>query len=186
MTSSNEDIHMSDNQSKRLMLMFTIGPVQSFIEAARKTEDLWMGSYILSYLVATAMEKVQGNGVELIYPAIGSESPFEFWRQQGFATPSFPNLFLAIGDEISQDTLEKQAKDAEKSVKFEFESMARHVLDKTFNAWHETYVQNIFERQISDFFDVYWVITEETDKAYGDWYDYTAGSLAAIKNCRGI
>ena len=49
-------------------LCLPIGPVQSFIEAARKTEDLWMGSYILSYLVATAMEKVQGDGVEIIYP----------------------------------------------------------------------------------------------------------------------
>ena len=61
---------MSENQSKPLMLMFTIGPVQSFIEASRKTEDLWMGSYILSYLIATAMEKVQGDGIEIIYPAI--------------------------------------------------------------------------------------------------------------------
>ena len=33
---------MSENQLLRFMLMFTIGPVQSFIEAARKTEDLWM------------------------------------------------------------------------------------------------------------------------------------------------
>ena len=52
---------MSENKSKNLMLMFTIGPVQSFIEAARKTEDLWMGSYILSYLVATAMDKGSGR-----------------------------------------------------------------------------------------------------------------------------
>ena len=90
---------MSENQSKPLMLMFTIGPVQSFIEAARKTEDLWMGSYILSYLVAKAMDKVRGDGVELIYPAIGDQSPFDFWRKpdQNFTTSSFPNLFFGNG-----------------------------------------------------------------------------------------
>ena len=92
---------MNENQSPRLMLMFTVGPVQSFIEAARKTEDLWMGSYILSYLIATAMEKIQGDGVEIIYPAIGTDSPFDFWREQDPTTPSFPNLFLAIGDGIA-------------------------------------------------------------------------------------
>ena len=176
---------MSNNQSKRHMLMFTIGPVQSFIEAARKTEDLWMGSYILSYLVATAMKKVQGDGgVEIIYPAVGTESPFEFWREN-FATPSFPNLFLAIGDGISQDDLVKRAEDAEKSVKSVFESMAKRVLDKAFNSnWRNTYVEELCDRQIPDFFDIYWVITEESDREYGGWYDYTASSLAAIKNCR--
>ena len=179
---------MSDNQPKRLMLMFTIGPVQSFIEAARKTEDLWMGSYILSYLVAKAMEQVQGDNVELIYPAIGSLPPFDFWKRQGFATPSFPNLFLAIGNGIvSQDTLIKRAQDAENTVKTEFRRMTESVINKAFDrSWRETYVKEVFERQISDFFDVYWVITEETDQNYGDWYAYTAGSLAAIKNCRAF
>ena len=178
---------MSENQSPRLMLMFTVGPVQSFIEAARKTEDLWMGSYILSYLIATAMEKIQGEGVEIIYPAIGTDSPFDFWREQDFTTPSFPNLFLAIGDGIavSQGDLVERAKEAEESVKTEFELMAQHVLDKVFGTWRDKYVAKLFEKQISDFFDIYWVITEEeTDQKYGDWYDYTASSLAAVKNCR--
>ena len=178
---------MSGNQPKRLMLMFTIGPVQSFIEAARKTEDLWMGSYILSYLVAKAMDKVRGDDIELIYPAIGNQSPFDFWKQQDFATPSFPNLFLAIssGIEVSQNALIELAKDAERTVKTEFERMAEYVIDKAFrNKWRGTYVEEVFKRQISDFFDVYWVITQETGQNYGDWYDHTASNLAAIKNCR--
>ena len=181
---------MSDNQPQRLMLMFTIGPVQSFIEAARKTEDLWMGSYILSYLVATAMDKIRGADVELIYPAIGSRSPFDFWKNQSdFATPSFPNLFLGIGNDITQDELVKRADHAENSVKTEFERLAECVIDEAFKAstpWRGTYVKDIFKRQVSDFFDVYWVITEEANLNYGPWYDYTASSLAAIKNCRAF
>ena len=178
---------MSENQPKHLMLMFTIGPVQPFIEAARKTEDLWMGSYILSYLIATAMETVQDCDVEIIYPAIGNLSPFDFWREQDPTTPSFPNLFLAIGDgiKVSQSDLVERAKEAEKSVKIEFESMAKRVLDKAFGTWRGNYVAKLFEKQISDFFDIYWVITEEkTGQKYGDWYDHTASSLAAVKNCR--
>ena len=179
---------MSDNPSKRLMIMFTIGPVQSFIEAARKTEDMWMGSYILSYLTATAMEKVQGDGVELIYPAIGSKPPFEFWKGQDFATPSIPNLFLAIGDgTLSQDDLAKCARDADSEINTVFEQMAKRVLDKAFGTWRNSYVEDLFKKQISGFFDVYWVITQEdADQSYGEWYEYTASSLAAIKNCRAF
>ena len=181
---------MSDNQPKRLMLMFTIGPVQSFIEAARKTEDLWMGSYILSYLVATAMDKVQGDDIEIIYPAIESQSPFDFWKPH-FTTPSFPNLFLAIGNgiQVSQDELVNRANNAENSVKVEFRRMAECAIDVAFNApqtWRGTYVEKVVERQIPDCFDVYWVITEETEADYGDWYTHTASSLAAIKNCRAF
>lgn len=175
---------MSENQSSRFMLMFTIGPVQSFIEAARKTEDLWMGSYIFSYLIATAMERVQGNGVEIIYPAIRKQSPFDFWEEQDLITPSFPNLFLAIGDGISQDELVNRTKHAEDRVETEFRQIAKCAVDAAFSNWRKTYVECVFNQQISDFFDVYWVITEETGKNYGDWYAHTAGSLAAVKNCR--
>jgi len=35
---------------KPAFLLFTIGPVQDFIATARKTQDLWAGSYLLSYL----------------------------------------------------------------------------------------------------------------------------------------
>ena len=184
---------MSGNQPKRLMLMFTIGPVQSFIEAARKTEDLWMGSYILSYLIAQAMDKIRGDDIELIYPAIGNQSPFDFWKRQdqdlgldSFATPSFPNLFLAIGSGTKVDELVGRAKDAECIIKNKFEQMAECVIDKAFTEWRGTYVEEVFKRQISDFFDAYWVITEEAGQSYGKWYDHTAGSLAAIKNCRAF
>ncbi|MFH7882682.1 MAG: type III-B CRISPR-associated protein Cas10/Cmr2, partial [Candidatus Aenigmatarchaeota archaeon] len=39
-------------------LLFTIGPVQSFIVKARKTSDLWAGSYLLSYLTWESMKPI--------------------------------------------------------------------------------------------------------------------------------
>lgn len=39
-------------------LVFTIGPVQDFIAAARSTRDLWSGSYLLSYLIATTLKRI--------------------------------------------------------------------------------------------------------------------------------
>src|SRR5436309_13346369 len=37
---------------------FFLGPVQSFIEAARSVRDLWTGSYLLSYLTFQAMRPI--------------------------------------------------------------------------------------------------------------------------------
>lgn len=177
---------MNGDKPQRLMLMFTIGPVQSFIAAARKTEDLWMGSYILSYLAAIAIDSVRGGDVELIYPAIGAQSPFAFWRQQDFSTPSLPNLFLTIGNgiEVSHDELVKRAERAEKNVKAEFRRMAECAVDEAFCEWRWTYVGPMLERQIADFLNVHWVITEETEQGYQDWYAHTAANLAAAKNLR--
>ena len=77
------------------LILFTITPVQKFITTARKTEDLWLGSYILSYLNATAIHQIYAkDGVSIIYPSIENVSPFEFWQGMDITLPSFPNLFL--------------------------------------------------------------------------------------------
>ena len=39
-------------------LLFTIGPVQEFILAARSTRDLWSGSYLLSYLISHVLRRI--------------------------------------------------------------------------------------------------------------------------------
>ena len=39
-------------------LLFTIGPVQDFISAARSTRDLWSGSYLLSYLIGHTLKRI--------------------------------------------------------------------------------------------------------------------------------
>lgn len=51
---------------KPAFLLFSLGPVQSFIATARKTQDLWAGSYLLSFLSWQAMKVVcesMGSGL---------------------------------------------------------------------------------------------------------------------------
>lgn len=40
------------------LLKFQLGPVQDFIAAARSTRDLWSGSYLLSWLMATGLARL--------------------------------------------------------------------------------------------------------------------------------
>lgn len=50
------------------LLTLAIGPVQDFIATARRTRDLWFGSYLLSELSKAAALAVHNEGGRLIFP----------------------------------------------------------------------------------------------------------------------
>ncbi|MFF2908702.1 type III-B CRISPR-associated protein Cas10/Cmr2 [Paenibacillus sp. NPDC057934] len=74
-----EEQHSTENlqtQTKpiRTLMLFSIGPVQEFIAQARKTRDLWFGSYLLSELskaAATTLSNLPGLSSEIIFPSAG-------------------------------------------------------------------------------------------------------------------
>lgn len=52
------------------LLLIALGPVQDFIAQARRTRDLWYGSYLLSELGRAAAVALQKGGGKLIFPAV--------------------------------------------------------------------------------------------------------------------
>ena len=51
------------------LLHFTLGPVQGFVADARRTRDLWAGSFLLSWLSGQAMAKLVGDEIaEIVFP----------------------------------------------------------------------------------------------------------------------
>lgn len=107
-------------------LLFTIGPVQDFISAARSTRDLWSGSYLLSYLAGHVLRRIalDFGPDHVIFPNL-CDQPIvdlllrdEIWNhastvegeklfdafdyygsgdsRQRLLTPSLPNRFLAL------------------------------------------------------------------------------------------
>jgi len=87
---------MPQPTSSQTLLLFSIGPVQDFIAAARTTRDLWSGSYLLSTLIASALKKIKG---EVIFPHINNQPLVEGVNKkeiEKFLTPTLPNRFLAI------------------------------------------------------------------------------------------
>ena len=106
-------------------LLFSLGPVQEFIAAARNTRDLWSGSYLLSYLIGSALCRIalDFGPDHVLYPNLLNQpildlllrkelwdhvktaSGDELWQAFGYyseagkrrlLTPSFPNRFLAV------------------------------------------------------------------------------------------
>ena len=54
------------------VFVLSIGPVQPFIAAARRTRDLWQGSAMLSALAVAGAGELRAPGAELIFPHAGS------------------------------------------------------------------------------------------------------------------
>ena len=50
------------------LLQISVGPVQKFIAATRRTRDLWFGSSMLSEISKAAAKAVKDAGAELIFP----------------------------------------------------------------------------------------------------------------------
>jgi len=46
------------NEDQPALLLFSLGPVQPLIAAARRIGDLWSGSYLLSYLIADVLAEI--------------------------------------------------------------------------------------------------------------------------------
>ncbi|QSR89207.1 type III-B CRISPR-associated protein Cas10/Cmr2 [Methylacidiphilum caldifontis] len=166
-------------------LLFQIGPVQEFIAQARKTKDLWSGSYLLSWLIAHAIKAVTDRiGPDaIIYPALFNQPLFDFlhkeelyekvktpdnktlWDEefssispQAILTPNFPNRFLAL---IPSPKAFEIANAAENALKEELRRIAdsckSYLKDEIGMEWNEN-IQKRWEEQISSFIQVSWLV----------------------------
>lgn len=57
------------------LIGFTLSPVQAFIREARKAQDIWSGSLLLSHLAQAALARLDGAGCERISPAAVTFDP---------------------------------------------------------------------------------------------------------------
>lgn len=55
------------------ILIVSLGPVQGFIAAARRSRDLWSGSWLLSEISKAAALALRNQGAALIFPAPGTD-----------------------------------------------------------------------------------------------------------------
>jgi len=72
-------------------LLFIIAPVQSFISKARKTSDLWAGSYMLSYLTWESMKPLVENfGPDIVvFPNLFGQPLVDRWLYLKFFNNSY-------------------------------------------------------------------------------------------------
>lgn len=158
---------------------FSIGPVQGFIAQARRTRDLWAGSFLLSWLAAHAMVEVRRQKFEIVFPNVENDALIKAIERRGDEAPALatvPNQFMARG----AGEFDPQA--VEEAVRVAWRRVAKEVYD-TFIGEVATSLGKdtrkvYWERQVDHFWEMYWVLgPEQVGGEEGAW-------LAARKNWR--
>jgi CRISPR-associated protein Cmr2 len=165
---------MSDQ--KRYLFLYTIGPVQSFIASARKTRDLWAGSYLLSYLVKTGLDFINKEGVtdkDVIFPDPDAASG-------ALDMALLPNRFLTM---VPEKTDVKTLADwVTNEIQAKFNGIIKFGIKKFGSS---TGIENFSNRQVQDFLETYWVaIPFNKSCSYAEQYEAIETALCGRKNLK--
>jgi len=154
---------------KRHLMLITIGPVQSFISQARKAQDLWSGSYFLSYLINEGKNALPQT-CQLIFPAKETSLDEQI--------ASLPNrlLFLTDNPEESSETVENAIQTAFKNtVDFALKKLQKYgSLNQLTASSYKNFLE-IFQGAI--------IIDTELDN-YTEKYSQLESLVGATKNYR--
>ena len=89
LTSAFAGAFAADPEGEAALLALSIGPVQSFIAAARTTSDLWAGSHLLSRLAWEAMKVVcRRHGPDaILFPRLRGLPQVDVWLRDEMKLP---------------------------------------------------------------------------------------------------
>ncbi len=159
---------------KNYLFLFSIGPVQSFISQARKTQDLYAGSFILSTLINSVMKKIQDKKVHFsfVFPHDVSDSN--------------PNRFVIKISVSSESEVIALGTELEKFVKEQFIQLVQSSTEKASSVSVSEEVRKIIESQASDFLQVFWTAVLLDKNSYSDSYNKLESQIGSIKNVRSF
>lgn len=156
--------------NKTVILHFALGPVQGFVGQARRTRDLWAGSYLLSYLAGHAMKAVKDGGGNIVIPWVNDDPLYlaitdPAKRPSRIDDPaasvgSLLNRFKAavpegVDGKVCAEAITKKWNDIAKEVKVRLDD----ILDAT--RFDKNKIDEIWSRQIPHHWDCVWVISED-------------------------
>jgi hypothetical protein len=94
------------NKNRDWLLIFTFSPVQGFIVSAKKTKDLFAGSYLLSFLTYKVLSNLKKNllmDLEIIYPVLDYPSKDLHHLMVG----NYPNRFVVLVKDKTKEEVKK-------------------------------------------------------------------------------
>ena len=145
---------------------FTIGPVQSFVAQARRTRDFWAGSFLVSWLAGVAMVSVKRQAGEdsIKFPTVDKDYLTWIETGKGLGKPprqgGIPNRFQAEVDKIFEPEIVVE------NVNKAWKELADLVWNKDLAQIkpekQAIITKEIWDRQIKSFWEISWVLTDET------------------------
>lgn len=171
---------------KTYLIIFQFGPVQDFIQTARRTDDYWAGSFTLSYATAQVIALLEAQGGTIVFPNAANNDLVEAVRnsipEEKFPSellqPSLPNRVAAL----------VKAEDV-KSLKIKLEGIKIIVLGKLFSLFSKvenqlTGSQSIASKQIEDLFEFFYAFVTYDHENHKASLCSAEENLAARKNIR--
>ncbi|KKO48086.1 hypothetical protein VT06_13305 [Arsukibacterium sp. MJ3] len=149
----------------------TIGPVQSFVAQARRSKDLWSGSFLLSWLSAVAIAAVRNQHQDnaILFPV-----PDDHFMQavtgqvdNGPKQGGIPNRFKGVTAEVTADF---PAHEVSQIVQLAWQQVAELVWTNDivpfFSAHSQFSVEQsraIWLRQLGNIWEISWVLTDNSN-----------------------
>jgi len=158
------------------LLLIQVGPVQEFIASARRSRDLWFGSWLLSELSKTAAQTVvERSGMDsLIFPY-----PKEATALQPGSTLNVANKIVAVVEQPSEDVA--------LAVRRAVIKRLRDIRDEAYSHIQGRFQRDVAEKQVDDLVEYYWAALPFPDTAdYATVRNQLEALMAARKVTRNF
>ncbi len=164
------------------LLLIALGPVQDFIMTARRTRDLWFGSYLLSECSKATAKALKVEGAALIFPN-PSNLDIDLEPNQPYGLGVVNNVLVqVVSDENGIiDLTEKAEKAAKSQITILFERILKRLKKHDFN----NRIDEVTAReQLDDLLEFQWVAVPIIEGNYTQAREKVSELLAARKATR--
>jgi len=155
------------------LIIFHVGPVQEFIAAARRSRDLWFGSWLLSELSKAAAREVvkhnDGNVECLVFPA---PQNYDELKNEDFCCP---NKIVAL--------IRRSPAELGKRVHEALQKRLSEIFEDTFNRINGDILRKTARQQVDDLLEYYWSAYPIHDN-YSRALKYAEALMTARKTTR--
>ncbi len=152
------------------LFLLSLGPVQSFIIQARKTQDFYMGSFLLSYLTFIGMIEIIENfgPTSIIFPDLYKQPLMDWYlktklniepvgfNEKMLLIATIPNRFVAIIPQTKKAEIESLANKIKKNIKNEIEKIKNTLLQEL-NIYLTAEQKIKFDSHLDEFPQIFWV-----------------------------
>lgn len=173
----------------KYLTLFTIGPVQNFITQARKLQDLYAGSFLLSYLCEQTINMARNQTAlpvqaVILFPDSQLESApnSQLKSMPGSRPKSAPNRFLMTVETQDAEVLRQFCVFLEQYVRRQWTTIAHEVFKQTKLIYSEAVAV-----QIESLIQVYYASEQYCGGSeFGGCYKKVIKRLGAAKTLRGF